>query len=169
MASARQRLIEALERAADQLEQGAPYQWGHVGQCNVGQVVQHLAQMSDRDIMAAFGRTLAEWRLHAAEYFDAAVGDEPLAATQSQQDRCTQGSVPLEQIYRLLADAGLTAQDIGHLEFLSDPHVLARIKRCSLRRNDPADAALYLRTYAALLAERDAAAQHTAEAAYICA
>jgi hypothetical protein len=168
MNSTRQQLIAALERAAAQIEHGAPYQWGHVGQCNVGHVVQNLAHLSDREIMAAFGRTLTEWRDHAAEYFDAAVGDEPLATTESQRDYCPQISAPLEQIYRLFAEAGLNAQDIGHLEFLSDERVLARLGRKDLRRNSRQDAALYLRTYAQLLSEHEHCEQKS-EAAYICA
>ncbi len=169
METARSRVCEALLRAADQLERGAPYQWGHVGQCNVGHVVQHLALMSDREIMAAFGRTLTQWREHAAEYFDAAIGDEPLATTESQQDYCSERNIPLEQVYRLFAVAGLRAEDIGHMEFLSDPAVLARLHHRRLHRNNPADVARYLRTYAQLLAERSGEENCTASAAYICA
>jgi hypothetical protein len=111
---------------------------------------------------------LTEWRDHAAEYFDAAVGDEPLATTESQRDYCPQISAPLEQVYRLFAEAGLNAQDIGHLEFLSDERVLARLGRKDLRRNSRQDAALYLRTYAQLLSEHEHCEQKS-EAAYICA
>lgn len=152
--NARIRLIEALRAAAENIESGSPYQWGHVGQCNVGHVVQHLAQMDDRQILQAFGRTLDQWREHAIVHFDAAVGDEPLATTEAQRDWCNVVSAPLEQVYQLFHQAGLHAADIGHIEFLSDERVLQRIpapQRWKLRRNDRSSAALYLRTMASLL------------------
>ncbi len=158
MNSVRERLIEALESAADSLDQGERYEWGHVGRCAVGHVVQRLASMTDREIFAAFERTVGQWREHAAEFFDAAVGDEPLVATESLRDWCATAGTPLTEIYRLFHAAGVDATAIGHMEFLSDPRVLAEIpppKRWKLRRSDPHDAALYLRTYARVLrAER---------------
>ncbi|KXB97091.1 MAG: hypothetical protein AA908_08565 [Chlorobi bacterium NICIL-2] len=155
MNTMRERLIAALESAADALDRGERYEWGHVGRCAVGHVVQRLALMSDREIFAAFERTVGQWREHAAEYFDAAVGDEPLAATESQREWCATAGTPLAEIYRLFHAAGVDSAAIGHMEFLSDPRVLAEIpppKRWKLRRSDPHDAALYLRTYARVLA-----------------
>lgn len=123
----RERLIAALESAADALDRGERYEWGHVGRCAVGHVVQRLASMSDREIFAAFERTVGQWREHAAEYFDAAVGDEPLATTESQRDWCATAGTPLAEIYRLFHAAGVDSAAIGHMEFLSDPRVLAEI------------------------------------------
>jgi hypothetical protein len=154
MNTAQERLVRALHHAADAIERGEPFEWGHVGRCVVGHVVQHLASMSDRDIFSAFDRTLCQWREHAAEYFDAAVGDEPLASTESARDWCKTAGKPLAEIYRLFSAGGLDAADIGHMEFLSDPRVLANIpppKRWNFRPNNPQDAALYLRTYARVL------------------
>ncbi|MCX7936957.1 MAG: hypothetical protein N2971_04545 [Chlorobi bacterium] len=150
----RHRLASALRDAATAIERGAPYEWGHVGRCNVGHVVQRLARMTDREIFAAFERTLDQWREHAETYFDAAVGDEPLATTEAPSDVCSTSRASIESIYRLFHAAGFDAEDIGHLEFLSDPEVLARIppeRRSQLRRNNPADVALYMRTLAQML------------------
>lgn len=152
--SKREQLIAAIFAAADDIESGAAYQWGHVGQCNVGHIVQHLTGLSDREILAAFEQTLSEWRDHAAEYFDLAVGDEPLATTALLEERCPRAAVTLEKIYQTFHQAGLTATDIGNIEYLSDPTVLAHLppeRRHRLRRNNRHDVALYLRTYAQLL------------------
>lgn len=155
MNTVRERLIAALVSAADALDRGERYEWGHVGRCAVGHVVQRLASMSDREIFDAFERTVCQWREHAAEYFESAVGDEPLATTESQRDWCAIAGKPLAEIYRLFHAAGMDAAAIGHMEFLNDPRVLAQIpppQRWKLRRSDPHDAALYLRTYARMLA-----------------
>lgn len=161
MNDARNALLAAIEHAADDIEHGAPFEWGHVGRCTVGHIAQRLAAMSDREIVAAFEQTLDQWREHAAEYFDVAIGDEPLATTESPHQKCPQVGASMRRIYRLFHLAGLDAEDIGHLEFLSDPTVLAHIppsRRARLRRNDARDVVLYLRTMAHLLRTESEAA-----------
>jgi hypothetical protein len=43
-------LSEALEIVAERLSSGAPYQWGHMGQCNCGHVAQVLTNKTAREI-----------------------------------------------------------------------------------------------------------------------
>ncbi len=120
----------------------------------VRHVVQHTASMSDCDSFTAFDRTLCQWREHAAEYFNAVGGDEPLAMTESARDWCKTAGRLLAEIYRLFSVAGLDSVAIGHRELLSDPRVLPNIpppKRWNFRPNNPHDAAVYLRIYAPVL------------------
>jgi hypothetical protein len=51
MAKSNPELINALRETADRLEQGAHYEWGHMGRCNCGHLVQTLTWMSDYEIV----------------------------------------------------------------------------------------------------------------------
>jgi hypothetical protein len=61
-------LIDSLRTTADRLEAGAHYEWGHMGRCNCGQLVQTLTQLTDQQIVEAADFQLAEWSEHAQEY-----------------------------------------------------------------------------------------------------
>ena len=66
MAIATPELIAALERTVSKLQQGASYQWGHMGACNCGNLAQELtpfSQSSNSSICDA-----APWGLERAAY-----------------------------------------------------------------------------------------------------
>jgi hypothetical protein len=126
-------LITALCTTADRLEQGARYEWGHMGRCNCGHLVQTLTQMSDYEIVKSIDFALAEWSEHAQEY-------------------CAGTGHKVDNLFLTLHRVGFDYQDVIHLENLSDQRVLNRLGTTRyLRRNCREDAVLYLRTLADLL------------------
>jgi hypothetical protein len=126
-------LIDSLRTTADRLEAGAHYEWGHMGRCNCGQLVQTLTQLTDQQIVEAADFQLAEWSEHAQEY-------------------CRGAGHKVDSLFLTLQQVGFDYWDVIHLENLSDRRVLARLgERRYLRRNCRDDAVLYMRTMADLL------------------
>lgn len=125
------RLAFALRSTADRLAEGARYEWGHVGRCNCGHVAQTLTDLDDRQILRIFGQDLGEWTEHA-------------------RSRCATTNRDLVQLFDVLHTAGMSHEDVLHLENLSDPRILARLPEGArdLRRNEREDVVRYLRAYA---------------------
>jgi hypothetical protein len=137
MALASVDLVHALRVTADRLDAGAPYQWGHHGQCNCGHLVQTLCRIAPREIHA--------WALETAD----GVGDWEMLAN----DFCPTSGHRIDDVIAALLDAGLTTDDLVHLERLDDARVLAWLDGGArwLERNVRADAVAYLRAWADLL------------------
>ncbi|MEM1270483.1 MAG: hypothetical protein AAGI08_10595 [Bacteroidota bacterium] len=133
MATRSPQLIDALRSTANRLEGGDRYEWGHMGRCNCGHLVQTITNMSSYEIVKAVDFAMDEWTEHAKDY---------CAGTGSKVD----------DIFLALHDAGFTHEDVMHLEYLSDKRVLNRIQdRPPLRRNNVDDVTLYMRTLAKVL------------------
>jgi len=144
-------LIDALRTTAARLDAGATYQWGHLGQCNCGHLVQTVCRIDP----AAIHR----WATERA--FERQGDWEDLA-----NDYCPTSGLPIDHVIGRLCELGLTTDDLAHLEKLSDEAVLAALpggKRW-LRRNQREDVVAYLRAWADLLAAAlpAAAATHAA-------
>lgn len=135
MATPNPDLIQALRATADRLQGGARYEWGHMGRCNCGHLVQSLTGMTDGDLVASIDYQMDEWTEHA-------------------QDRCQRTGSKVDDLFRLLAHKGLSREDLIHLENLSDRDVLSRLGGLHLRRNRREDAVTYMQAMAELLEER---------------
>ncbi len=62
-------LIDALRATSTRLEDSnAKYQWGHMGQCNVGHLVQTVTGLSSFEIVDSIDFQLDEWSEHAIDY-----------------------------------------------------------------------------------------------------
>ena len=149
MAYANPRLITALRVTAARLRDGAPYQWGHHGQCNCGHLAQTITQRSGKDIHVAALARGGEWRDRARDF-------------------CPTSAMPIDGIVRELLAAGLGPSDLGDLEYLADDAVLRRAAERSgdareLRRNDRDDVVAYLEAWASLLADQLAEREQAAE------
>ncbi len=131
MATRNPTLIAALRETADRIASGARYEWGHMGRCNCGHLVQTVTQLTDREIVRSIDHKLEEWTEHANDY-------------------CSGTGHKVDALFEALGDIGFDADDVCHLEYLSDPLVLSRLPENdrSLRRNQPEDVCLYLRTFA---------------------
>jgi hypothetical protein len=128
-------LAAALSVVAERLESGAPYQWGHMGQCNCGHLAQVVTQKSAREIhQSAIARQTGEW-------------------TEFANDYCGATGALIDDVFAELLAAGLSRDDIIHLENLSDPVVLARVGR-PLQRHVRDDAIAYVRALSTHLAQR---------------
>lgn len=134
MAKSNPELIDALRETANRLSNGARYEWGHMGRCNCGHLVQSITQMTDYEIVKSIDFQLDEWTEHARDY-------------------CQRTGHKLEDIFTALQNVGFGRQDVIHLENLSDRQVLDRLAggRRYLQRNKIEDVTLYMNTLADLL------------------
>jgi len=136
MAQSNPELIDALRTTAQRLQGGAHYEWGHMGRCNCGHLIQTITDLSDREIVQAADHRLDEWTEHAKDY-------------------CEGSGHSLDTLFLTLQEMGFDYQDVMHLENLSDQRVLQRLapERRYLRRNCREDVTLYMQTLSAMLEE----------------
>jgi hypothetical protein len=145
MAFASMTLVTALRTTAARLAAGSSYQWGHLGLCNCGHLVQTVCTIPPQQIhRIALAEREGDWEALANAY-------------------CPTSGLLIDDIIGELVALGLTTQEIGHLEKLDEPRVLAALpggKRW-LRRNDRSDLIVYLETWAELI-EAELPAAHAA-------
>lgn len=136
MAKSNDKLICALRETADRLSNGAKYEWGHMGRCNCGHLIQTLTDMSDYEIVQCVNFQMGEWTEHAKDY-------------------CEGTGHNVDDIFLTLHGFGFSYEDVIQLENLSDKQILSRLGEGPqhLRRNDREDVTLYMRTMADLLEE----------------
>lgn len=136
MAQSNPELIDALRTTAQRLQEGAHYEWGHMGRCNCGHLIQTITNLSDREIVQAADHRLDEWTEHAKDY-------------------CEGTGHSLDTLFLTLQEMGFDYQDVMHLENLSDQRVLQQLGQQPryLRRNCREDVTLYMNTLAAMLEE----------------
>lgn len=130
-------LISALRSAAKRLEsKGTRYQWGHMGQCNVGHLLQSLMGVEDFEIVRYVNFEMEEWSEFANDYCDT-----------SKQN--------VDDIFNNLEKFGFDRKDVIHLENLSDRKVLENLPGGFryLHRNQREDVIEYFRSLADILAK----------------
>jgi hypothetical protein len=129
-------LIGVLRQTADRLASGARYEWGHMGRCNCGHLVQTITNMTDHEIAQSVDFELDEWSEYAKDY-------------------CEGSGHKVDDLFIILEDVGFSYQDVIHLENLSDMRVLDRLEggRRYLQRNRVEDVTLYMQTLADMLEE----------------
>lgn len=136
MAKSNPELIDALRSTAQRLNEGAHYEWGHMGRCNCGHLIQTITSLSDREIVQSADHRPDEWTEHAKDY-------------------CEGTGHALDTLFLTLQEMGFDYGDVIHLENLSDQRVLQRLgaERRHLRRNCREDVTLYMNTLASILEE----------------
>ncbi len=140
----KRQLVVALRATAARLAKGASYQWGHFGACNCGHLAQTLTQRTTAEIHRAALDRKSTWEMTPVDdWADAAV------------EYCPLSGLPIDDIITEMLDAGLTLQEIQHLERLSDPRVRRRLPAAHrfLRRNRRDDLVLYLEAWAKMVEE----------------
>ena len=133
--SDRKQLREILLKTADRLSnEAARYQWGHMGQCNVGHVVQTMTGMKDVEIVKSLSFEMDEWSEHAKTY-------------------CEGTNLEVNDLFETLKKFGLSTKDIVHLENLSDKRVLENLPGGFryLARNQKKDLIEYLNSLAEIV------------------
>lgn len=138
MAKPNPELIGAIERTILKLQNGAPYQWGHMGACNCGNLAQELTQISKAEIHKFAMQRHGDWNEQLIDY-------------------CPSSGYPMDLMVGKMLDFGLTIEDLSHLERLSDPEILLfmeKEKRDQLNKNSREDLVFYLQTWAKLLREK---------------
>ncbi|CCH56736.1 hypothetical protein BN8_06122 [Fibrisoma limi BUZ 3] len=137
MARPNPELINALRRTAKKLKDGAPYQWGHMGGCNCGNLAQELTKLSKDQIHTYAMQRYGDWNEQVDDY-------------------CSTSSLPIDIVINEMLNAGLMLEDLKHLEKLSDKQVLARFaveRRLTLKHNVRDDVVAYMAEWANLLEE----------------
>ena len=130
-------LIEALRETARRLREGAHYSWGHHGACNCGNLLQVITPLTEGEILRYAHTAIGEWTELAEAY-------------------CSTSNSPVGLMMSKLEQAGLTAVDIHHIEYLTDRSVLHYLPGGFrwLKRNVREDVILYFETFANLLEEK---------------
>ena len=136
MAYATPRLIDALRRSATDIETGKAYEWGHMGGCNCGHLVQNLTQLSRAQIHTyAMSKGTGDW-------------------SEQVEVWCETSKMDMDLLISELLSYGLSKEDLIHLELLNDRQITKRLGRNDLAKNSKHDAALYMRAWAEVLEEQ---------------
>lgn len=130
-------LIEALRRTAIKLKNGAPYQWGHMGGCNCGNLAQELTKLNRDQIHQYAMQRYGDWNEQVDDY-------------------CSTSQMPIDIVINEMLNAGLMLEDLKHLEKLDDRQVLARfpLEARYLKHNVRDDVVAYMNAWAELLEEQ---------------
>lgn len=130
-------LINALRRTARNLQQGAPYQWGHMGGCNCGNLAQELTKLNKDQIHSYAMQRYGDWNEQVDDY-------------------CQTSQMPIDLVINEMLNAGLMLEDLKHLEKLDDRQVLIRfpLEKRFLKHNVRDDVVAYLSEWANLLEEQ---------------
>ena len=137
MATPNFRLIEALRKTAQKLENNVPYQWGNMGSCNCGNLAQELTNYTKAQIHEyALQSRSGDWSEQTDAY-------------------CPASKLPLDWVIDAMLDAGLTQTDLKNLERLSDQKILRRFPYNDrfLKHNLRKDVIRYLHAWADLMEE----------------
>jgi hypothetical protein len=138
MAQANPKLIAAIEKTVAKLSNGAAYQWGHMGACNCGNLAQELTTYTKAEIHQYAMSRHGDWNEQLLDY-------------------CPSSGLPMDLMISKMLEAGLTVDDLAHLERLSDPSILSHIpieKRDQMSKNCKEDVILYMETWANMLREK---------------
>ena len=138
MAKPTPELIEALRKTARKLAHSPHYQWGHMGSCNCGHLVQEVTHLSKAQIHDYALRTRGgDWSEQAMDY-------------------CPTSGYLMDQVISIMLDVGLEVTDFKHLEQLSDKQVLRSLpeEERNLLHNRRDDVVKYLHAWARLLEEQ---------------
>ncbi|MCA9519305.1 MAG: hypothetical protein KC635_30425 [Myxococcales bacterium] len=148
MAKPTVQLVTALRATVARLASGATYRWTHQGACNCGHLAQTLTALSPAEIHAMALERAGDWAQHAV-------------------DHCPESGYPIDHVIDTMLGAGLTRDDLVHLERLSDPRVLGALpsgdRDLDFRRRE--DVLRYLAAWADLLAAELPAAAPAADRA----
>lgn len=138
MAQPKPELISALRKTANKLATEANYQWGHMGSCNCGHLVQEITKLSKAQIheYAMLTRGGGDWSEQTMEY-------------------CPTSNYLMDQVITIMLDAGMDVIDFKHLEKLSDKQVLMRLpeEERNLKYNNRDHVIKYMKAWADLLEE----------------
>ena len=138
MAKPKLTLIQALRKTATKMATTAHYQWGHMGSCNCGHLVQEVTQLSRGEIHEYAMRTRGgDWSEQALDY-------------------CPTSGYLMDQVISIMIEAGMEIEDFKHLERLSDKRILAQLPEAErhLRHNHRADVIEYIRAWADYLEDQ---------------
>jgi hypothetical protein len=129
-------IVNALRTTAKKIEASDSYQWGHMGSCNCGFLAQEITHFTKAEIHQRAMQRHGDW-------------------TEQLNDYCPTSGLPMDDLISELLALGFDADDLKHLEKLSDGKVLRLIPlhERDLKHNLKKDVVKYLKTWANLLEE----------------
>lgn len=127
-------LIDAIRKTAKTLEQSKEYQWGHMGSCNCGFLAQQVTRLRKDEIHRRAMERYGDW-------------------SEQLNDYCPTSGLPLDDVISEMIAFGFDAQDLKHLEKLSDPAILRSfpLGQRDLKHNLKKDVVAYMLAWANLL------------------
>lgn len=138
-------LILGIRKTIQKLKNGAPYQWGHMGACNCGNLAQEITNLTKGEIHTYAMQRHGDWNEQLIDY-------------------CPTSGYPMDLMVGKMLETGLTLDDLMHLERLSDPEILQRIpaeRRQKMSKNSKSDVILYFEVWVKHLEEMWLAEHHT--------
>lgn len=137
MAKASLPLVDALRRTARKLSQRSDYQWGHMGSCNCGFLAQEITQLNKAEIHRKALERYGDWN-------------------EQLNDYCPTSGLPLDDVISAMIAFGFDADDLKHLEKLSNPSILKTFppEERNLKHNIKSDVVRYLNAWANLLEQQ---------------
>ncbi|MCU0397608.1 MAG: hypothetical protein MUC73_05845 [Cyclobacteriaceae bacterium] len=127
-------VIDALRKTADKLQASNVYQWGHMGSCNCGFLAQEITQLKKDEIHRRAMERYGDW-------------------SEQLNDYCPTSGLPLDDVISEMLAFGFDAEELKHLERLSDPIVLRAMpaEERNLVYNKKHDVVKYLLAWATVL------------------
>jgi hypothetical protein len=134
MAKSSIEIINLLRKTAKAIESSPDYQWGHMGACNCGHLAQQITKLNKAEIHQRAMQSHGDW-------------------TEQLNDYCPTSGLPLDDIIGEMLAFGFDADQLKHLERLSDPRVLKRLpnNERNLIYNNREHVAIYLSNWAEYL------------------
>ena len=137
MAYASTSLVVALRKTAARLRrEKVTYRWSSFAHCNCGHLAQTITGLGPAEIQRRAMRREGDWagqarNLVTRPFPDFDFGDRPAldegAWEPENVGACTVTGTPLDQVLEQMYAVGLTADDVGHLERLTDRQVRRRL------------------------------------------
>ncbi len=127
-------LIDALRNTARKLEGSNNYQWGHMGSCNCGFLAQEITSLKKEELHHRAMERYGDW-------------------SEQLNDYCPTSGLPMDDVISEMLAFGFDADELKHLERLSDPAVLRSLpmEERNLVHNRKGDVIKYLNAWANLL------------------
>lgn len=131
MAKASVEIIQLLRATAAAIASSPDYQWGHMGACNCGHLAQQITHLNKDEIHRRAMQSYGDW-------------------SEQLNDYCPASGLPLDDLISDMLRAGFDADDLKHLERLSDPTILNTLPpdKKYLVHNRKADVVTYLEAWA---------------------
>ena len=167
MARPTTQLVSLLRQTANRIADAKTrYQWSSFAHCNCGHLAQTLTGMDPSEIEQKRGAQAGDWGQQARDLaaphvrFHPDFGDRPALDEGAWEPEnigsCSVSGRPLDELFEQLYEVGLSPQDIGHLERLSDPAVRRHLGANTIRFNcfERQNVVRYMRAWASILEEQ---------------
>jgi hypothetical protein len=130
-------LANMLRTTARKIESSESYQWGHMGLCNCGFLAQQITHLTKAEIHACAMQRHGDW-------------------TEQLNDYCPTSGLPMDDLIAELIAFGFDADDLRHLEKLSDGTVLRMlpVAERDLKYNSKRDVVKYIMAWATLVEDQ---------------